>query len=123
MIEIGKNKNIEAIEIVKYLNSTSINLYDNFYSGDKDTFVEAFNSISELYKFGEFYDLSTDDRSKYSELYKSEIDIEFDRLVLYGKEIISFHKKVDTYLNDLIDQEVSNFNVEEKREYNLKKLL
>lgn len=122
-MNIGIVENIDAIEIVKELNSRSIQMYDEYYSGDKDTFVEAFNSISMKYNLGEFYDLSESDREKYSNQYKVEIDNEFNRLVLYGKEMKDFHKKVDEYLDDLIDQEKNNFSVEERREFSLREIL
>lgn len=79
-----KNK-IKALEVVEELISSRCQMIDHFYSGDKDTRIEAFSNI--LVKNGllSFYELSKDEVKEYSTKFSNEIDEEYTRLCQFGE--------------------------------------
>ena len=101
---MDKGKILEAIEIVRKLNIGKYNLYSHFYSGDSDTYAEAFNNIMSNKNIDKDYFDSDKEVDKLYILYKNEIDIEYKKIVDYGKEIQKFHLHVDELLNDFIKE-------------------
>lgn len=94
---------LESIEIVRKLNTQKMNLHSHFYSGDSDTYVEAFNNIMIKNNNKEYYDCNSEEINKFVIKYKIEIDIEFERLVKYGEILKKLHEDVDRLLDDFID--------------------
>jgi hypothetical protein len=101
------SKILESIEIIRNLNSKKMNLYSHFYSGDNDTYIEAFNNVMRDNNINnEYYDFDDVEINKYIQKYKIKIDIEFDRLIEYGEILKKFHTDVDELLNDFIHDEM-----------------
>ena len=103
-----KMNNLEAIKLVKDLLYDRMNLIDHFYSGDKDTYREAYDEVIKRKHCNGFYDATVEERNINSEKYKNEIQLEYERLISYRKELISFYMKVDELLNDFDEQETHN---------------
>lgn len=115
---------LESLEEIKKIYLSRLSLYDHFYSGDSDTYTEAFNSIvNNKYKLGDFYDLSIDERTKLSDIYSSEINTEFNRLCSFGKEIISEIRSEIDNISNIIKFEQNYMCVNDRRDYVLNKII
>lgn len=105
---MNKEKEIEAIEIVKRLTMRKMSLYDHFYCGDKDTYIEACQEIFENNNLPNYYDLEKEDLNKHLDTYYDEIDEKYNELVSLGKEMFSFLIKVNEHLDDLLKDSEMN---------------
>ena len=83
-----KEKEIKALEIVEEIIANRCQMIDYFYSGDKDTRIEAFNHILDKNGLPSFYELSKGDIKEYSDRFSDEIEGEYSRLCEFG--IIEF---------------------------------
>lgn len=95
---------IEAIKIVQKLTREQMALIDHFYQGDQDTFTEAFDSL--MAEFGvelSYWEMDPDERNKFIQEYKQEIEDKLSELVEWGKHEMDSLKKFDDHLTDLLD--------------------
>lgn len=93
---------IEAAIVIRKVLYYECNLLDHFYSGDKDTFKEAYDNV--LSNLG----VIQKDHTVYIDedlfvLYELEIKKEFDELVEFGKKEIQVRQMFIEYLNKLIE--------------------
>lgn len=79
-----REKEINALEVVEEIISNRCQLIDHFYSGDKDTKIEAFNHILEKNGLPNFYELSKVEIKEYENKFSKEIDDEYTRLCEFG---------------------------------------
>lgn len=91
---------IEAAIAIRKVLYYECNLLEHFYSGDKDTFKEAYNNVIEKIDYG-FKPNDPIDEDLFVE-YESEIKKEFDDLVEFGKKEIQARQMFIDYLNKLI---------------------
>lgn len=111
-------KIIKDLNNIKKIYIERLNMYEHFYSGDQDTFIEAYNSVLDSkYNMGEYYDHNQNDRENYSDIYKNEINIEYNRLCLFGKEIGNKINSAVNKISDLIKFEEDYMSIDEKRKY------
>lgn len=130
-----KIKNMENMEessedILEYLSkldklfSNRCQLYDHLYSGDKDTLIEAYNLIvNTKHHLGDYYDHSIEQRQININIYRNEINVAFDELVSFGKEIIKRINVIRIRIKDIQEFELDYMEFDQKREYLIKKIL
>lgn len=100
------------------------NLYDHFYSGDKDTMIEAYNIVvNGKYNLGDFYSHESDQRNEYDVKYRIEISKCYHELVSFSKEITNKISSIEDMLEEFRKFELDYMGLDEKREYLIKQIL
>lgn len=95
MIKHTNEEIINALTIVRDVIIHDLDLVDYFYSGDKDTFRIAMTNILEKHGLHGYYELEQSNLEKYREMYNEEINSEYNRIILEGKDMVS---KLNEYI-------------------------
>lgn len=123
-MEKNSEKIIELIDKLKSIFLDRYQLYDHFYSGDKETLIEAYNTIvDEKYNLGNYYSHDRETIEKYNTQYDTEIDKCYTALLSFGKESMDNLQKVEEQLEKIRNYELNYMSISEKREYLIDKIL
>lgn len=115
---------LEYLSKLDKLFSNRSQLYDHFYSGDQDTFIESYDLVvNDKYKLGDYYTHSIEQREYNAQFYKNEIDVEFRNLVSFGKEIIKRIDLVRNNIKNIQDFEMYYMTLNERRSYTISKII
>ena len=101
---------INAFKIVKEVVSNNNQAIDYFYSGDKDTRIEAMSNTFRHYGKPSYYELSVEELQKYDEMYHDDIDKEFNCLVNFGKTESKNGEIALAYIEKLFELYSNNMN-------------
>jgi len=87
-------ENLKAISIVKEMVESQRNFNDYFYSGDKDTRIEAYDTVLKKHNLSSCNELSNEDNDRYFKEFDTEINEVLGELIEYGKKTEAFLKQV-----------------------------
>ena len=77
-------KQIKALEVVEEIISNRCQMIGYFYSGDKDTKIEAFSNVLVSKGLPRFYELSQEKINEYKTKFSDEIENEYKKLCEFG---------------------------------------
>lgn len=99
--EFNRDEILKAFDTIESIVGSNCQMLDHFYSGDKDTLIEAFNRVLTKHNLPRYYSLSRKQLEYYDELYHEEINEIFVDLVNFGKEELEKSEITRLYLKKL----------------------